>query len=127
MYDIKMKHHFIELRAKGWSLSRCADHLHVSRRTLVDWNREFQGNIALGRALELEALQEKLLASHEAELARLAKNLEDIEAELAQRDHKFDSTTVLFRMAALLRNQIRQTRIEPDFNPPPTPPVPPAL
>jgi transposase-like protein len=40
MYDIKMKHHFIALRAKGWSFSRTADHLHVSRRTLVDWNHE---------------------------------------------------------------------------------------
>jgi hypothetical protein len=32
MYDLNMKHQFIELRAQGWSLSRIAAH--------IEWRRE---------------------------------------------------------------------------------------
>ena len=40
MYDTDTKNQFLELRAKGWSLSRIAERLNVARRTLVDWNRQ---------------------------------------------------------------------------------------
>jgi len=65
MHTTDTKKQFIELRAKGWSLARIAPHLHVSVRTLVDWNLQAQGEIRVARAVEVEALQEKILASHE--------------------------------------------------------------
>ena len=40
MYDTDTKNQFLELRAKGWSLSRLAERLNVVQRTLVDWNRQ---------------------------------------------------------------------------------------
>ena len=40
-------------------------HLHVCVRTLVDWNRQARGEIRVTRPVEVEALQEKILASHE--------------------------------------------------------------
>jgi hypothetical protein len=40
MYDTDTKSQFLELRAKGWSLSRLAERLNVAQRTLVDWNRQ---------------------------------------------------------------------------------------
>jgi hypothetical protein len=61
MYDLNMKRQFIELRAKGWSLSH-----------------------------------------------------------IATRYSKFATTTVLCRMATLLRPLLRQTRIEPGSDSPPT-------
>ncbi len=29
---------FVELRAQGWTLAHIATELHVSKRTLVEWN-----------------------------------------------------------------------------------------
>jgi transcriptional regulator with XRE-family HTH domain len=56
MYDIDTKNQFLELRAKGWSLSRVAERLKVAQRTLVDWNRQEHAQIRALRAIEREAL-----------------------------------------------------------------------
>jgi hypothetical protein len=112
---------FLELRAKGWSLVRIATHIGVSKRTLVTWQHQHRQELRLLRAVELEALQEKILASHKAELTRLAGRLEAVEIELSQRelDNKlrYVETRDLYRLASLLRDEIRKLRIEPDFSP----------
>ena len=41
MYTEDKIEQFIELRARGWSLGHIATELDVSKRTLVDWNREY--------------------------------------------------------------------------------------
>ena len=71
MYDTDTKSQFLELRANGWSLARIAAHLKVAQRTLVDWNRQEHEQIRTLRAIELEALQEKILSTREQELTRL--------------------------------------------------------
>jgi hypothetical protein len=67
MYDIDTKNQFLELRAKGWSLSRISERLNVSQRTLVDWNRQEHEQIRTLRAIEWETLQEKILPTCEQE------------------------------------------------------------
>jgi len=47
------------------TFSRIAQELNVSRGTLVNWSRKFQFEIKNMRAIELEALQEQLIASRE--------------------------------------------------------------
>ncbi len=113
MHSTDTKSRFIELRAQGWSLARIAAHLDVSKRTLVDWNQHAQAEIRALKAVELEALQEKLLASHEAELTQLNAHLQRVEQELAVRTFKGVSTENLYRLAAQLRRQLRQTRLCP--------------
>jgi hypothetical protein len=54
-----MSEPLLELRAKGWSLSRIAERLNIAQRTLVDWNREEQEQIRALRPSECEALQER--------------------------------------------------------------------
>jgi len=49
----------------GLSLARIAPRLHVSQRTLVDWNRQLPPDIRALRAVHLEALHEQTLASRE--------------------------------------------------------------
>jgi hypothetical protein len=126
MHPDNTKTRFLELRAKGWSLGRIASQIGVSKRTLVDWNYQHREELRLLRAVELEALQEKILASHKAELSRLAGRLEAVELELSQRELddklRYAGTRDLYRIAALLRAEIRKIRIEPDFSraePPP--------
>ena len=115
MHSLDTKSRFLELRAKDWSLARIATKLKVSKRTLVDWNSQHQAEIRALRAIELEALQEKILATHKQELTCLAQNLQRIEETLAERSFKCESMRDLFRTAALLRSEIRKLRVNPDL------------
>ena len=102
---------FIELRAQGWTLAHIATELHVSKRTLVDWNREYAADIQSLCTAELELLQEKFLASREEELNRLARLHKDVEDELANRRLRSVPTDKLFRVAAELRQELQQARL----------------
>ncbi|HOX59460.1 MAG TPA: hypothetical protein P5205_20185 [Candidatus Paceibacterota bacterium] len=124
MHSADTKSRFLELRAKGWSLARIAVAIDVSQRTLVDWNRQHLEELRALRALEIEALQEKLLATHEHELACLAKHLEQVEGELAKRKFDYESTRDLFRLASLLRSEIRKLCVQPDLTPNPSMAIP---
>ena len=108
MHDTDTKNQFLELRAKGWSLARIAERLKVAQRTLVDWNRQEHEQIRTLRTIELEALQEKILATHEQELTRLKQELDRLENELAKRSVEFVSTENLYRLSGLLRGEIRK-------------------
>jgi lambda repressor-like predicted transcriptional regulator len=119
MHTVDTKSRFLELRAKGWSLARIAAQIEVSQRTLVDWNRQHYHELRALRAVELEAVQEKILATHEHELTCLAQQLKQVEAELSKRKLDYESTRDLFRLAATLRSEIRKARLEPDFAPEP--------
>jgi hypothetical protein len=113
MYDTDTKSQFLELRAKGWSLSRIAERLKVSQRTLVDWNRQEHEQIRTLRAIEWEALQEKILATGEQELVRLKKELDRLEAELAKRTVECVSTENLYCLTSLVRAEIRKVSHAP--------------
>jgi hypothetical protein len=108
MYDTETKGQFLELRAKGLSLARIAERLKVAQRTLVDWNRQEHEQIRSLRAIELEALQEKILATREHELTRLKQELDRLEAELAKRTVEYVSTENLYRLSAMVRAEIRK-------------------
>ena len=116
------KSQFIELRAKNWSLTRIATQLKVAPRTLVEWNRQSQAEIRLLRAVELEAIQEKILAPHEQELTSLVQHLKRLDEEAATRQLQFVETKDLYRLSSLVRAEIRKTRLEPELDeavPPP--------
>ncbi len=108
MYDADTKNQFLELRAKGWSLGRIAERLKVAQRTLVEWNRQEHEQIRTLRAIEFEALQEKILATREQELTRLKLELDRLESELTKRTVGNISTENLYRLSALLRGEIRK-------------------
>jgi transcriptional regulator len=108
MYGTDTKSQFLELRAKGWSLARIAEHLKLAQRTLVDWNRQEHEQIRTLRTIELEALQEKILSTREHELLRLKQELDRLEQELAKRSVEVVSTENLYRLVALIRAEIRK-------------------
>ena len=45
MHDQATRDRFVELRAQGWSLDRIANEIHVTKRTLVEWQRQLAGQI----------------------------------------------------------------------------------
>src|SRR5436190_21122897 len=87
MYTEEKIDKFLELRARGWSLSHIATELDASKRTLVDWNREYAQDLESFRTLERELLKEKFIASREEELNNLHRLQKDIADELGNRHH----------------------------------------
>jgi len=123
MYSRDAHDRFVELRAQGWTLPHIASEIHVSKRTLVDWNREFAADIKSMRAVELELLKEKFLASREEEVDRLARLKKDVDDELSGRTLKFLPIEKLFRLSVDLGLQIQGALRDTEEKPSPRPDV----
>ena len=108
MHDDKTVQRFIELRASGWTYARLMTELEVSKPTLIAWSRKYQFQIQNLKAIELEALSERWLASTTDRVNALGEQLRKIEAELVQRNAADLSTLQLFALARSLRRQIQQ-------------------
>ncbi len=83
MKDQETQQKFVDLRARGRSFARIAEELQVSKRTLIEWSRKFQFEIRNQRAIELEALRERYLATRQEQVRQLGERLREVEAELA--------------------------------------------
>src|SRR3954454_10287361 len=77
---------FIEPRAQGWTYERLVTELNVTKPTLIAWSRKHQFEIQNFRAIELEALRDKWLASTSERVNSLGEQLRRVETELAGRD-----------------------------------------
>jgi hypothetical protein len=108
MYDNAVTDRFIHLRCQGWSLSRIMVELNVSRPTLINWSRKFQFEIQNFRAVELESLREKWLASVAERVNVMGEQLRKVEAEIAKRDFSSLSTAQLHALAESLRRRIER-------------------
>ena len=108
MYTEEKVDKFIELRARGWSLGHLATELDISKRTLVDWNREYAQEVESFRTLERELLKEKFIASREEELNNLHRLQKDIADELSNRRLNYIDTEKLFRLSVDLRAEIER-------------------
>jgi Tfp pilus assembly protein PilO len=108
MHDEKTVNRFIELRASGWTYARLMTELNVSKPTLIAWSRKHQFQIQNLKAIELEALREKWLASTAERVNALGEQLRKVETELAQRDVSSLTTAQLHTLARNLRRQIEQ-------------------
>jgi hypothetical protein len=96
MHPHETKDQFIELRAKGWSYHRIAQHLNISTSTAHIWAGEFSTEIQKLRAIELEAIQERVLASYEQDLSWLANELKRVQQVLRDRDYSYVDTQQLY-------------------------------
>jgi hypothetical protein len=95
MHDTETKEKFIVLRAKGRGLCRIAEELGVSSGTTHTWDTQFQDEIAKLRALEIEAIRERVLPDYEQELTYLADEVKRVQAELRSRDYGYVDTPQL--------------------------------
>ena len=108
MHDAKTVQRFIELRAQGWTYARLMAELEVSKPTLIAWSHKHQFQIQNLKAIELEALGEKWLASATDRVNALGEQLRRVEAELATRQPSALTTPQLYALARHLRRQIEQ-------------------
>ena len=108
MHDDTTVQRFIELRAQSWSYARIMTELNVSKPTLIAWSRKHQFQIQNLKAIELEALNEKWLASTTDRVNALGEQLRKVEAAISQRDVGELTTPQLHALARSLRRQISQ-------------------
>ena len=106
MHDDNTVQRFIELRAQGMTYARLMTELNVSKPTLIAWSRKHQFSIQNLKAIELEALGEKWLASTADRVNALGEQLRHVERELAQRNVGDLTTPQLYTVARSLRRQI---------------------
>ena len=108
MHDEKTVQRFIDLRAQSWSYARIMTELNVSKPTLIAWSRKHQFQIQNLKAIELEALSEKWLASTTDRVNALGEQLRQVEAVISRRDVGELTTPQLHVLARSLRRQIEQ-------------------
>jgi len=108
MYTEEKIDKFIELRARGWSLGHIATELDVSKRTLVDWNKEYSKDVEAFRGLEHQLLKERFLATREEELNHLHRLQKDLADELSNRKLKYIDTEKLFKLSVDLRHEVER-------------------
>jgi hypothetical protein len=108
MHNENTVQRFIELRASGMTYARLMTELNVSKPTLLAWSRKHQFQIHNLKAIELEALGEKWLASVTDRVNAWGEQLRKVEAELAQREVGDLTTPQLHALAQSLRRQISQ-------------------
>lgn len=99
---------FIALRVQGWTFDRISQALKVSKPVLIDWSRQHQFHIQNLRAVELEALADKHLASRQQRWQQLGGSLSRVEAELAKRDLADVPTARLITLASSLRAEAQR-------------------
>ena len=105
MHNPETKNEFLKLRAQGLSFDRISSRLHVSKPTLLAWNRQQLSRCRGPRALELKAIEESLPAQ---ELLRCTMSLRAVEQELASRGFREIPTDQLQRYATVLRERIQE-------------------
>lgn len=96
--SITKKENFIQLRAEGLSFEKISRELNVSKKTLINWSRDFECDIQNMKSLRLDMLRERYLRDIEQRLKIYCKFQEKIEKELLSRDLKDLSTDKLYRI-----------------------------
>jgi len=110
---IELKHQFVELRAKGWSYSRIAKKLKVSKSTLSNWRSELEADIASLRAMELEALYERYWMLKEGRIRQIGGQVKAIIKELKTRNLSEVSTEKLLDLLLKFYDVLQSEYTEP--------------
>ncbi len=110
---LERRRHFVELRAKGWSLRRIAAEIGVSTTTCSTWQHELEAEIASLKAIELEALQEQFYLSKESRIRLLGEQLGQLKQELATRDLSEVSTDKLLELMLRWLDALKEEYVEP--------------
>ncbi len=124
MHPLETKQQFVILRAKGRGLCGIAEELGISSSTAHSWDSDFENEIAQLRAIEIEAMRERLLPNYQQELSYLADELKRVQAELRERDYGYVNTDQLYWYQAQLLARIDK-KCPPIPRPKPADPAPP--
>lgn len=108
------KQQFIELRAKGYSFSRIADELGISKPTLISWSQEEQTTTDIHnlQTLYMDELQEKYAMTKRHRIAVFGEVLNRAKDELSNRDLSTLQTDKLINLVIKLSDTLKQDETE---------------
>ena len=109
VHDEKTVQRFIELRSAGWTFVRLTTELGVSKPTLIAWSRKHRFQIQNLKAIEMESLNQKWLASATERVNELGTQLQQVDSLLKERDLSQLTTPQLLALSRQLREQIERT------------------
>jgi len=110
---LELKAQFVEFRAKGHSLAKCADLLKVSKSTLATWQQDLEAQIASLKAIELEALQEEFFVAKEGRIRLLGEQVNALREELKTRKLSDVTTDKLLDILLKYHQALREEYVEP--------------
>lgn len=84
MHDQETINKFIYFRARSLPYAQIAEHLKVSRCTLLAWGQKYKTQIDALRSVEVEAIRAKYLGTREQEVGFLAQRLRRLETTFDQ-------------------------------------------
>jgi len=108
MTDQETLARFIQMRAEGLSFNRIAMQLQISKPTLIKWSRQHQFEIANLRAMDTEALAERIFGQRHERWEVLGRQLKRLEDEIEKRDLEEIPASRLHATAAQLRAEINR-------------------
>lgn len=109
------KQKFIELRAQGLSFDKIAKELNKSKQTLIDWSRDFSGEIANLKAIELEGIYQKYYLLKENRLQTLGTMLNKIKDEVETRELTDVPTEKLLDLLLKYNSKVAEELVEPTY------------
>ncbi|PIP85348.1 hypothetical protein COT86_00630 [Candidatus Collierbacteria bacterium CG10_big_fil_rev_8_21_14_0_10_43_36] len=110
----EVKDKFVELRANGYSFSKIADELSISKPTLISWSQELKNNISNMETIQRDSYYEKYRIDKLKRIESFSGEMDRVWAEFRKRDLSEVSTDKLFslltRLQQSLDNEIEPTR-----------------
>jgi hypothetical protein len=88
MHSTETINQFLNLRVQGWSFARIADQLHVSKPTLLAWNRKHQTRLESMKANQELCSQHSLQVPDQHELQTLTSFYNSLRRESISRTLK---------------------------------------
>ena len=108
MKIFKEKEKFIEMRAQGISFSKISKGINVSKPILIEWNREFEKEIAHRQFLAAEELLERYDLMRMARLERFTTLLNSALSELKKRNLELLSSKELLDLIRYLEARLSE-------------------
>ena len=105
--DLGTKERFIELRAEGWSFSKIAEELGVSKPTLMKWQGKLDKEISFARFTRLETLAEQYSLMKHHRIQHFGELLNRLLEELRSRDLTEVPTDKLLKMVLTIEGKLR--------------------
>ena len=106
MKIFKEKEKFIEMRAQGISFTKISKEINVSKPILIEWNREFEKEIAHRQFLATEELLERYDLMRMARLERFTTLLNSALSELKKRNFELLSSKELLDLIRYLEARV---------------------
>ena len=112
MKTTEKKAEFIALRAEGYSYSKIAEKLHISKSTCTKWEKSLQAKIRTAKGERLEDLYSLYRLGKEAYIQKLGEQLKRIDTALEKKDFSEVPTEKLLRLKLEYEEKLQQQRIE---------------